>query len=663
MQRGMRVRSGLFAACLLAGLAGSAQAARAPAVPPPEYEFSLAADDAEIALKKFARQARRQVIYGTDVVSGIETNAVTGRYGALAALDLMLSGTPLLTREDAATGALAIVRTARTPPRIVQLPPYVVEDSSPVTWRYARVPGVEILSRVSDATTRQLLVQDQRLRWLLELILPARLQARFDTPDAYVVYHRDSVPPVSRDIIDELRRKDLEQGRGGAATWSVQVLPNYRFHDRDAQAIFFILDDLSFTRGNLTLTPGYMRYLLQTRIPTLPAWFVEGFLELYPGVMLETAPQLTAVDLPLEVQTRGASGLVTLRPLRWVNDAETLALRKHPRRRADLPPVTTLFAGKPVGDPEAVRLWRNHAALFIRWALDEGVGAKRPALWDFVDQCSHEPVTEGLFARCFGLSYAEADEQLGDYLPAAVRNPLHVLPRDMPPALEVQLSNATELESSRVQGALQHMEIAYVRELYPELASKYIEQARNTLGRAYRSGQRDPRLLALLGLTECDAGNDAAALPFLEAAVAASVVRPRAYYELARIKYAAIRPAEPDEKFPASVAADVRQLLHTACLQAPALPEVYELLAEIWLRSDLPPGPEEFAMLDTGLRHFPRHFRLLYTAALLHALHGDAEVARSFAQRSRESAATPAEQAQIDRLASALLTRLGGNGP
>jgi hypothetical protein len=106
-----------------------------------------------------------------------------------------------------------------------------------------------------------------------------------------------------------------------------------------------------------------------------------------------------AVDLPLDVQTRGASGLVTLRPLRWVNDAETLALRKYPRRRADLPPVTTLFAGKPVGDPEAVRLWRNHAALFIRWALDEGVGAKRPALWDFVDQCSHEPVTEESFAR------------------------------------------------------------------------------------------------------------------------------------------------------------------------------------------------------------------------------------------------------------------------
>ena len=42
----------------------------------------------------------------------------------------------------------------------------------------------------------------------------------------------------------------------------------------------------------------------------------------------------------------------------------------------------------------------------------------------------------------------------------------------------------------------------------PELAPKYLEQARRTLRRAYDRGERDPRLLAVLGLCECDAGNE-----------------------------------------------------------------------------------------------------------------------------------------------------------
>ena len=41
------------------------------------------------------------------------------------------------------------------------------------------------------------------------------------------------------------------------------------------------------------------------------------------------------------------------------------------------------------------------------------------------------------------------------------------------------------------------------------LTPKYLEQARRTLKRGYDRDERDPRLLAVLGLCEIDAGNDA----------------------------------------------------------------------------------------------------------------------------------------------------------
>jgi len=45
-------------------------------------------------------------------------------------------------------------------------------------------------------------------------------------------------------------------------------------------------------------------------------------------------------------------------------------------------------------------------------------------------------------------------------------------------------------------------------------------------------------LLAVMGLCECDAGNDSGARELLASAVQAQVIRPRAYYELTRIRYA-----------------------------------------------------------------------------------------------------------------------------
>jgi outer membrane receptor protein involved in Fe transport len=75
-----------------------------------KQSFDIPADNAEVALRRFAVQSGRQVIFPTALVEGIRTNPVSGEYRTLDALDRMLAGTPLRATQDGATGALAIVR-------------------------------------------------------------------------------------------------------------------------------------------------------------------------------------------------------------------------------------------------------------------------------------------------------------------------------------------------------------------------------------------------------------------------------------------------------------------------------------------------------------------------------------------------------------------------
>jgi hypothetical protein len=236
-------------------------------------------------------------------------------------------------------------------------------------------------------------------------------------------------------------------------------------------------------------------------------------------------------------------------------------------------------------------LWRSQAALFLRWALDRDEPEKRAALWRFVEQASVRNVAEADFEAAFRVSYSEATKALLEYLPRAIAARSTValrFPRvtAMP---DVELREPTTAELARIKGDLERLEVGFLKETQPQIAAHYEAQARRTLRRAYDKGVRDPELLAVMGLCECDAGNDAVARPFLEAATKAGVVRPRAYYELARITYNALRAWDAEAKFSAKDTAELLQLLFAARTQSPPLPEVYLLIASVWRWSEVAP--------------------------------------------------------------------------
>lgn len=586
--------------------------------------FDIPAGRADRMLERFAQQAGQSAIFPTEMIRSVRTQAVKGSYKAIDALALMLQGTDLVAVRDAQTGTLLLKPANARNDTVVELPPYTVEGTQiPVSWQYAALPGVELLSRCTESTSQLLLYHHFRLRNTLTALLPEEFQVRLDVPITYVLF--DSM--VQSGGMRELT-KDLEKHRPGADSWLLSGMSNYRFGDRDAVALFFILDELSFSRGRLTITPEYFHFMLSSRTPTLPAWFVAGMCELYQNAILESVPpgrstsSAAVDDAPLPV------GVLALRPVLWGSEEETQELKRDPAREVEFLPMPALFGPPPDAavNPVLEARWRQQAALFIRWALDGGPQhPQREALWRFVRRSCVEPATEALFADCFSDGFAKVENHLRDYLQVAIRRRAYLRTEGIYDPPIATLREATESEVSRLKGRLDRLEIAYVRERFPELAPRYINQARRTLQRAYAKGERDPRLLAELGLCECEAANDVAARPFLEAAVAGKVVHPRAYYELARIYYQELLSRPGDARLTIAEAGHVLQPVARALKQSPPLAETYDLIAEVWLRAEGRLVPAQLAVLDEGLRLFPNHGRLLYSAALLNSLHGDPE--------------------------------------
>jgi hypothetical protein len=273
-----------------------------------------------------------------------------------------------------------------------------------------------------------------------------------------------------------------------------------------------------------------------------------------------------------------------------------------------------------------------------------------------VARASAAPATEEMFRDCFGLGYVDVLERISDYLPDAVDGTVHVAPEKPAalPRLEPRL--ATELEIARIKGDWERLEIGYVKTRYPELASKYVDQARRTLMRAYDKGERDPRLLAVIGLCECDAGNGAGARQYLEAAVQGGVVRPRANYELARLRYAEAQkaPAAPDGRLSPAQATSVLQPLSVAWRQPPPLLEIYALTAEVWSRSAPALTRQNLAVLDEGVAYFPHNAPLIYQAAWLNARQGFKSESEALIARGLQAGPDTAVLTRFEKLRAIL---------
>jgi hypothetical protein len=140
----------------------------------------------------------------------------------------------------------------------------------------------------------------------------------------------------------------------------------------------------------------------------------------------------------------------------------------------------------------------------------------------------------------------------------------------------------------------------------------------------------DPRLQAVYGMYEHDVGSNLLAREFLQAAVRAQVVRPKAYIALADIlgAEASLAPLGSDEKLSAKQAEPILDLLNAAFQRAPTA-ELCSRIIETWAGSDAKPGEKDIASIAEGAALFPRDLDLAYSSAAYCAQAGyDAQAAK-----------------------------------
>jgi hypothetical protein len=569
---------------------------------------------------------------------------------------------------------------------IVQLPPYIVEGKlQGRPWRYAKFPGFEVLSRCYDSKSRALAWSYDDAYRLATAILPGRFFGKFDVPTKLIFYSQSlwpaaleesaaailrsspllpdlkpRVPPGAPTPFDAIRAPDplLSRGIYGPPPGEVSTttfgpkpvfFEDMRLTDDDGIVIFTLAPPGNANDYQTFLKPTFVAQLLAARTPSLPSWFVAGFLDLYERLEF-------------------AGDTISLRPFVWL-DAEHTEAAKHD-------PASIVRTWRPVLEllrEDAGTVARRSAEtsgvataqlrLFVRWALDPADAKRREAFWRLIERNCSEPASEQLLQATLGESSADIARDLARYLRTALRQPViwHAAESARP---EMEFTDASRADSARIRGDWERLQAAYVRDAAPEFVSTYRAKAHATLQHAYDRGERDPALLAVFGLSELDGGDVRQAREFLARAIRTGTVRPKAYIELARLELAeALGGPDREGKLTRDRAAAVLQLLAAASARSPQILATYELALDVWEHGAAPPAPADMAFLAQGAKAFPRSAEIACRTAKVYFAAGRREDALALVDNALRLGASDAYLQPLKTLQATLLAAAAPSAP
>lgn len=507
-------------------------------------------------------------------------------------------------------GAAAIAAETPVAEAIIELPKFEVVDDRvlppPESWQYAEIPGYEILSSLSEKRTRHFVRDFLLLQQVTAGIMPALFRGDSPVPTAIILCDRDR---------EFDRFRPLSNGGPGAGIYSMFL--------RNAERSAIVVD---FTRLEPTVQGQnamdsnpyrsfyreYFRFMIRRQlVRSAPAWYEEGL------VQILSATQFSRKHVDFGQIDNG------------LGDYKAGDFNKVLDQRGLIPLKEFFETSRREG------FWSSQAYAFVHFCLYSNKYRYQQRFYQFVQRLENEPATEKLFQECFGMNYAKMAVELRGYIQFTMHHPVRYDAKkgeELPEPPAVQLQEAPDGVVGRLKGEVFRL-------------GGHDLPARNSLIAPYIRGERDPRLLAALGLDELEAGRSARARRFLEAAAQAKATRARAYLELARLRYtevgAQVGAAQLDPKQTASV---VDPLL-TAHGQLPRMTEVYVLLSEVWQRSEVAPTSADYGVVLEGVKAFPRDASLVYAAAELGAKRGFTTEARQLAEHGLKlTGATPARE-------------------
>ena len=525
-------------------------------------------------------------------------------------------------------GSLAAQDVSKDKP--LELPTYTVTDSRelppPEPWLYGRIPGFEVLSNASEKSTKRLVGDFQRFFLALSLVWPG-VQQKTAVPTSLIICGRggkfDAFIPTGQQrpnrAMASLTLRAAEQS-AIVIDFQTKVLNLSTSEGATAAASTTAAageDGVSLGGGDpgfqvdayRQLYREYIRFLLGGVEPRGPAWFEEGVAQIFMAMeVTNTTIIVGKVENPNTISAeQGAlndAGISGTAPAEDRDFNAALAKRR-------LLGMDALFAVAPDA-PEANNVlggtWAKQAYAFVHWGLYGDQGKHQKAFITFLRRLDREPATEALFKECFKQSYQDMLFTIRGYVEFTNYKIAGVQAgkgEKLPTPPPFELREATEAEVGRIKGDALRL-------------AGHVAAARTAMTTPYIRGERDPQLLAAIGLLERAANDDGRARKFLEAAAQAKAARPRAYLELAKMRFAeaASKPAETQARFSAEQTVAVLTPLFTARTQTPPLAEVYELIAEAWARSIITPGTDHLGVLDEGVRFFPRTTALVYATAV-----------------------------------------------
>jgi hypothetical protein len=522
-----------------------------------------------------------------------------------------------------ASGLVAAERDPALGP-IIELPKFEVVDSRllplPEKWHYAELPGFEVLSNISERETKRFGRDFLLLQEVIEAIMPGLTRGQSPVPTALILCGRGKGMDefIPREQFDDRNR--------------VNGL-FFKNSERSAIIVDFAIGELQLDNDTVEESDPYRAFYLEyfrdlirrqmTKPP--PSWFEEGLVQIF-----------AAMDFNRK--------WITFAQIGDGFGAEKIGdFNRRLQQRAIIPFNQFLEMEQPRSRDA---FWKAQSYAWVHMCL-YGMNRKfqRPFI-KYLARLESEMPTEEMFKECFGKTYNQMALELRGYIDFTVHTAIQFTAKkgkELPEPPPIALLAAPDAVVGRLKGEVLRL-------------AGHGEKAHNTLIAPYVRGERDPRLLAALGLDERITGNDDRARKFLEAAVAANVDRARAYLELGRLRLmeALRKPAGAGGKLDAKQAQSALSPLNTARTKPPKMPEVYSLIAEVWSNSAEPMKREDLLVVVEGVQAFPRSAPLVLQAALLAAARGFTDDARSLANHGLKITPEGGQRDQFSLLVSAL---------
>jgi len=595
--------------------------------------------------------------------------------------------TRLLTLAATAVVASSPALAASSPVNeVISLPEFRVYDSRPLPapeqWDYVKIGNFEILSNASRRVTKQFVRDLSEFQIVLGAVSPV-MKIRSELPVTVILCGQGG------QFQNFVSKPTVRSVRGIAASLVrdaeiASIVVDYESLHRPDDTPFFDFGGRATSSQAQALDWGssrevhaseeFIRQYIQLSLSQLnprPApWLAEGIANIYSNIDYNnqwievglpkffgnnysvTAP--ASALLPTAAASYATTGYTSndgLSGAYYAGNSASFGGAYNYRPPVALMPMAELFAighespviaGRPGGEDYRRNGWKYQATAFVHMCVYGENGKYRKAFLKFAAQASTQPPTEAFFKECFGMSYQDMAFQIRSY---------------------TEFTHYTGTVYKATNGGLLHPPDAY--ELRPATAAEIgrlkgetfrlagqDEAARREFVVAYLRGERDPQLLASLGLMARQRQDDARARTYLEAVAATTptVPRPRAYLELARLRASELTAKSAGRSLDMPQLAQVLQPLFTAQRLPQQLLPIYLEIAGTWERSGVTPLRENLAALEHGVRLFPQNGELLVRTAALLVKHGYANDAALLIQGPLGTTRDPALKSKLEGL-------------